>query len=108
MALKGLHLPRLGVYAVLVDVLGGRHRGRYGGVASIGVRPTFGENEVNLEVHLFDFDGDLYGEVLSVALVAYLRPELKFEGVEPLVAQMRIDAAEARKRLAGRADEAGR
>jgi len=108
MGLKGLHLPRLGVYAVLVDVLGGPHRGRYGGVASIGVRPTFGENEVNLEVHLFDFDGDLYGEVLSVALVAYLRPELKFEGVEPLVAQMRIDAAEARNRLAERADEAGR
>ena len=50
----------------------------------------------NLEVHLFDFDGDLYGEVLSVALVAYLRPELKFDGVEPLVAQMRLDAAEAR------------
>ena len=74
---------------MLVDVLTGPHRGRYGGVASIGVRPTFGESAPNLEVHLFDFDGDLYGEELSVALVAFLRPELKFDGVEPLVAQMR-------------------
>ena len=80
MSLAGLHLPRFGVYAVLVDVLTGPHPGRYRGVASIGVRPTFGENAANLEVHLFDFDGDLYGEVLSVALVAYLRPELKFDG----------------------------
>ena len=101
MSLAGLHLPRFGVYAVLVDVLTGQHQGRHSGVASIGVRPTFGENAANLEVHLFDFDGDLYGEVLSVALVAFLRPELKFAGVEPLVAQMRIDAEEARARLAG-------
>ena len=101
MSLAGLHLPRFGVYAALVDVLTGPHRGRYSGVASIGVRPTFGENAANLEVHLFDFDGDLYGEVLSVALVAFLRPELKFAGVEPLVAQMHVDAEEARARLAG-------
>jgi riboflavin kinase/FMN adenylyltransferase len=70
-------------------------------VASIGVRPTFGGTVANLEVFLFDFDGDLYGEVLSVALVAFLRPELRFDGVEPLVAQMRLDAAEARARLLG-------
>jgi riboflavin kinase/FMN adenylyltransferase len=101
LALQGLHLPRFGVYAVQVDVLTGPHRGRYAGVASIGVRPTFGENAANLEVNLFDFDGDLYGEVLSVALVAYLRPELRFESAEALVAQMRLDAAEARERLAG-------
>ena len=82
-------------------MLTGPHRGRYAGVASIGVRPTFGENAANLEVNLFDFDGDLYGEVLSVALVAFLRPELRFESVEALVAQMRLDAAEARERLAG-------
>ena len=70
------------------------------GAASIGVRPTFGENAPNLEVHLLDFDGDLYGAELSVALVAWLRPELKFDSVEPLVAQMRADVAEARARLA--------
>ena len=96
LALEGLHLPRFGVYAVLVDVLDGPHAGRYRGAASIGVRPTFGENAPNLEVHLLDFDGDLYGAELSVALVAWLRPELKFDAIEPLVAQMRADVAEAR------------
>jgi riboflavin kinase/FMN adenylyltransferase len=101
--LEGLHLPRLGIYAVLVDVLTGPHRGRYRGVASIGVRPTFGEKLPNLEVHLFDFDGDLYGAELSIALVAWQRPELKFDSVEALVAQMHRDIAEARAILA-RAD----
>jgi riboflavin kinase/FMN adenylyltransferase len=101
LSLAGLHLPRLGIYAVLVDVLTGPYRGRYGGAASVGVRPTFGENAPNLEVYLLDFDGDLYGEELSVALVAYLRPELKFDSVAPLVAQMEADVREARARLAG-------
>jgi riboflavin kinase/FMN adenylyltransferase len=101
MSLAGLLPPRFGVYAVLVDVLTGPHRGRYRGAASIGERPTFGAKAANLEVHLFDFAGDLYGEVLSVALVAWLRPEIRFDGAEPLVAQMRRDAAEARAHLAG-------
>ena len=100
LALDGLHLPRFGVYAVVVDVLDGPQRGRYCGVASIGVRPTFGENRPNLEVHLFDFAGDLYGAELSVALVAFQRPELRFDGAEALVAQMAADASEARGRLA--------
>jgi riboflavin kinase/FMN adenylyltransferase len=100
LALQGLHLPRFGVYAVLVDVLDGPHAGRHLGAASIGVRPTFGENASNLEVHLLDFDGDLYGAEISVALVAWLRPELRFDGVEALVAQMRADVADARARLA--------
>ena len=73
----------------LVDVLTARTAGAIAAAASIGVRPTFGENGPNLEVYLLDFDGDLYGAELSVALVAYLRPELKFDGIEPLVAQMR-------------------
>jgi riboflavin kinase/FMN adenylyltransferase len=99
LSLDGLHLPRLGVYAVLVDVLDGRHQGRHPGVASIGVRPTFGGGAPNLEAHLIDFDGDLYGAALSVALVAFQRPELAFDGAGPLVAQMREDLAEARGRL---------
>jgi riboflavin kinase/FMN adenylyltransferase len=100
LGLEGLHPPRFGIYAVLVDVLTGPHRGRYRGAASIGVRPTFGENRPNLEVHLIDFDGDLYGAELSVAFVAWLRPELKFDDIDALVAQMRRDVAEARERLA--------
>jgi riboflavin kinase/FMN adenylyltransferase len=97
---EGLHLPRFGIYAVLVDVLSGPHRGRYGGAASLGVRPTFGEGRPNLEVHLLDFAGDLYGAEVSVALVAYLRPEERFDSVPDLVAQMARDVDEARARLA--------
>jgi riboflavin kinase/FMN adenylyltransferase len=100
LALDGLHLPKFGVYAVMADVLDGPHRGSYGGVASLGVRPMFGENHPNLETHLFDFRGDLYGAELSVALVEFLRPEMRFDGVESLVAQMGEDAAHAREVLA--------
>lgn len=99
LSLEGLHLPRLGIYAVSVDVLEGQWRGRWRGAASIGERPTFGVHAPNLEVHLLDFSGDLYGTAVSVALVAYLRPELKFESVDALVAQMHRDVAEARERL---------
>lgn len=101
MSVAGLHLPRLGVYAVKVDVLTGPQAGSYGGAASLGVRPMFGENTPNLETFLFDFKGDLYGQHLSVALVDYLRPELKFDGLEALVAQMDADCAKARAILAG-------
>jgi riboflavin kinase/FMN adenylyltransferase len=100
LALDGLHLPRFGVYAVIVDVLGGPHRGRYGGAASIGVRPTFGGAKPNLEVHLLDFAGDLYGEEVSVGLIDFLRPELRFESAEALVEQMRRDVDDVRARLA--------
>ncbi|WP_353473307.1 bifunctional riboflavin kinase/FAD synthetase [Salipiger sp. H15] len=99
MSVDGLHPPRYGVYAVLVDVLTGPHRGSYHGVASLGVRPMFGENSANLETFLFDFSGDLYGAVLSVGLVEFLRPELKFDGLEALVTQMDRDSAEARRVL---------
>jgi len=91
MELVNLHLPRLGIYAVWVDVLTGPHKGAYRGAASIGTRPTFGENVPNLEVFIFDFDGDLYGAELSVALVDYIRPELKFDGIDALIAQMQND-----------------
>jgi riboflavin kinase / FMN adenylyltransferase len=61
----------------------------------------FGENRPNLETFLFDFTGDLYGQHLSVAFVDYLRPELKFDGLEALIAQMEVDCAKARAVLAG-------
>lgn len=99
MDLSGLHLPALGVYAVLVDVLEGPHRGRYHGVASLGVRPMFGGQIPNLETFLFDFKGDLYGSPLSVALVSYLRPEATFDGLPALIAQMDADSAQARRIL---------
>ena len=100
MSVDGLHLPKLGVYAVLVDILTGPQAGSYHGVASLGVRPMFGENRPNLETFLFDFKGDLYGQHLSVALVDYLRPELKFDGLDALISQMDTDSAQARAILA--------
>ena len=101
LSVAGLHLPKLGVYAVLVDVLDGPHAGRHHGVASLGVRPMFGVNEPNLETFLFDFDGDLYGTHISVALVAFLRPEARFDGLPALIAQMDADSAGARAALDG-------
>jgi riboflavin kinase/FMN adenylyltransferase len=100
MSIEGLHPPAFGVYAVLVDVLDGPHKGAYRGVSSLGIRPMFGENRPNLETFLFDFKGDLYGTPLSVALVDYLRPEAKFDGLDALIAQMDADSQRAREILA--------
>ena len=99
MSIAGLHPPKFGVYAVKVDVLDGPHKGTYNGAASIGTRPMFGENLPNCETFLFDFSGDLYGSTLSVALVDYLRPELKFDGLDALIAQMDADCDQAREIL---------
>ena len=101
MLMNGLHLPRLGVYAVVVEVLTGPDKLSCQGVASLGVRPMFGRNEPNLEVHLFDFDGDLYGQHLSVGLVEFLRDEAKFDNVQTLIDQIAADAEQARAVLAG-------
>ncbi|MGB3245087.1 MAG: bifunctional riboflavin kinase/FAD synthetase [Sulfitobacter sp.] len=100
MSIEGLHPPAFGVYAVLVDVLEGPHQGTYHGVASLGVRPMFGENSANLESYLFDFKGDLYGTPLSVALVEHLRGEVKFDSLEALISQMDADSSAARRILA--------
>ncbi|MEM8579023.1 MAG: bifunctional riboflavin kinase/FAD synthetase [Pseudomonadota bacterium] len=100
MSLEGLHLPAFGVYAVLVDVLEGPHQGSYHGVASLGVRPMFGENMPNIETFLFDFSGDLYGTPLSVALVDHLRGEENFDSLEALITQMDADSAQSRAILA--------
>lgn len=100
MGVDGLHLPKFGVYAVKADVLTGPQAGSYGGAASIGIRPMFGENHPNLETHLLDFEGDLYGQHLSVALIDYLRPEMTFDGLPALIAQMHADCDKAREILA--------
>jgi riboflavin kinase/FMN adenylyltransferase len=99
MSIQGLHRPKFGVYAVQVDVLDGPHTGTYDGAASIGVRPMFDGDVPNCESYLFDFKGDLYGATLSVALVDYLRPELKFDGIDALITQMSADCDTARKIL---------
>jgi riboflavin kinase / FMN adenylyltransferase len=84
-----------GVYAVRAIVEGQR----YDGVASFGTRPTVDDGAPLLEVFLFDFSGDLYGKTMEVAFEAYLRPELKFDGLEALKARMEEDKQEARAAL---------
>jgi riboflavin kinase/FMN adenylyltransferase len=85
-----------GIYAVRV----GRGSERIDGVASFGRRPTFDNGAPLLEVFLFDFKGDLYGQTLDVAFIAFIREELKFDGVAALVRQMDDDSACARAALA--------
>jgi riboflavin kinase/FMN adenylyltransferase len=88
---------RHGIYAVRV-----RGEGLdYGGVASFGRRPTFDNGAPLLEVVLFDFEGDLYGRVIEVDFVDWIRGEEKFDGVDALVARMKLDAAVARELLHG-------
>jgi riboflavin kinase/FMN adenylyltransferase len=85
-----------GIYAVRAG-----HNGKlHDGVASFGRRPTFDNGAPLLEVFLFDFRGDLYGATLDVAFIAFIRDELKFDGIEPLVRQMDDDSAKARAALA--------
>ncbi len=93
----GEHLrPRFGVYAVraLVD---GQWRNA---VANLGRRPTFGKLQENFEVHLFDFSDDLYGKVLRVVLIEFIRPEMRFSGLDQLKAQIAADGEAARRLLA--------
>lgn len=85
-----------GIYAVRVGI-GPK---RYDGVASFGRRPTFDHGVPLLEVFLFDFSGDLYGQALDVAFIGWIRPELRFESVEELVRRMDEDARRARDILA--------
>jgi riboflavin kinase/FMN adenylyltransferase len=66
------------------------------GVASLGIRPSFDPPVEMLETFIFDWAGDLYGRTIEVALVAYLRPELKFDDMGALMAQMDADSAAAR------------
>jgi riboflavin kinase/FMN adenylyltransferase len=94
----GRHLePARGVYAVTARLTDGVIRP---GVANIGRRPTVNAGpESRLEVNIFDFDADIYGAEISVALLAYIRPEVKFSGLDTLKVQIAADVAEARRIL---------
>jgi riboflavin kinase/FMN adenylyltransferase len=90
--------PRFGVYAVTVRTGDGAVRP---GVANLGIKPTVSADPAPLlEAHVFDFEGDLYGQVIEVALVAFLRAERKFESFASLTAQIGEDAMNARAALA--------
>ncbi len=87
----------MGIFAVRVSGLPG---GPKDAVASLGTRPTFQGTKPLLEVHLFDFDEDIYGEYIHVDFIARLREEKKYNDVDELVAQMHRDADNARSALA--------
>ena len=89
--------PVAGIFAVRVGGLGGA---RLDGVASVGTRPTIEGTEPVLEVHIFDFDKNIYGEYIQVEFIAKLREEVKFPDLETMTEQMHRDAAQARKILA--------
>ena len=88
-------LPPHGVYAVRVE---GGH-GTFGGMLNLGPRPTFGDQRISLEVHLFDAAGDWYGHSVRVEFVMRLRDTMKFADSTELVAQLRRDAEQARAAL---------
>ncbi len=92
--------PAFGVYAVRAGIDQGSETLWHGGAANIGIRPMFRTERPLLEVHLFDFDQDLYGRHIRVAFVDYLRPELKLDSLEALKAQMADDCERARHSLA--------
>ena len=91
-------IPIKGVYAVRVFY---KDRTLYG-VMNVGVKPTFHEGVVapSFEVHIFDFDGDLYDQELKVELVSYIRPERKFDSIGALITQIGQDTETAKKILA--------
>jgi len=92
--------PKLGVYAVRAAMDTGHDLQWIDGVANLGKRPTVAGEDVRFEVYLFDFDGDLYGKHLRVALLGFIRPEMKFSGLDQLKAQIAADCDTARRMLA--------
>ena len=85
----------LGVFAVRVET----SQGSFGGMANVGPRPSFPEEPPSLEVYLFDFEGDLYGQTLTVSFEHFLRSQKKFSGLEEVKARLAKDEEEAKARL---------
>ncbi len=89
--------PRYGIYAVTARVLSTGQILK--GAANLGIRPQFDPPKELLEPFFFDFDGDLYGEVLDVAFHHFIRPEAKFDDLDALMVQMEQDCEQARNLL---------
>jgi len=105
MHLEEGHPLRFGIYAVRVGILAGQEViSRHDGVANFGIRPMYRISRPLLEVHLFDFDGDLYGKTLGVRFASFLRPEAAFAGLDALIAQIGEDARQAKAFLTGQDD----
>jgi riboflavin kinase/FMN adenylyltransferase len=89
-------IPAEGVYAIIAEVEGNR----YQGVINIGYNPTFGNEELSMEVHLLDFQGDIYEKTIDIQFIDRLRDETKFDSPDKLVVQIKKDIASAKKILA--------
>ena len=99
-ALRRITNPLKGVFAVKVDVLSGESAGAYYGVANLGKKPSVGEFDANLEIHIFDFSGDIYGQNLQVEFLKKIRNEQKFDSVQALQKQIERDNVAAREFVA--------
>jgi len=95
--IKNYIIPRLGVYAVKV------HRKNTNkilkGIANLGYRPTFNQKKILLEVHIFNFSGNLYNKVLTIDFISFIRNEKKFKNINQLRKQISSDLARAKKKL---------
>lgn len=94
LALGDYARPRPGIYAAHARLADGR---RLGAVAYLGGAETVGPADERLEVWIFDFDGDLYGQTIEVELIEFLRPDVRFESIDAMAAQVRADAERARE-----------
>jgi len=97
--------PAIGGYAVRAGLSEGNNTIWYDGIANLGYRPTFGGTTCLLETHIFDFNEDIYGKHLRVALVGFIRPEVKFDGINELQAQITSDTGLAKQILSGKPPE---
>ncbi|MCH2158903.1 MAG: bifunctional riboflavin kinase/FAD synthetase [Oleiphilaceae bacterium] len=99
-ALRRKSNPLKGVFALQVDVMSGDHAGSYYGVANLGKKPSVGEFDANLEIHIFDFSGDIYGQRVQVEFLKKIRNEQKFESLQALQEQIERDNVAAREFVA--------
>ena len=90
-------LPRSSVYATYAYL----DDNKYESITNVGYRPTFGKKELLVETHIFDFSEDVYGKSIKVEFVKRLRDEIKFDGVEALTSQIKIDVENVKKILEG-------
>ena len=85
-------IPAIGVYAVYVYV----NEQKYKGMLNIGYRPTLNNGtDLSIEVHILDFEGDIYNQKMRIEFIGFLRPEAKFESIDELVLQIQKDKEEA-------------
>ena len=94
--------PAIGVYVIQACIDQGAATVWYDGIANLGYRPTFNGNKCLLETHLFDFEGNIYNKNLRVALIEFIRPEQKFNGIDKLQSQIKKDCAQAKFILASK------